>query len=294
MMELPMLVEQYFTTPAGTLAARVWGQVGGIPILALHGWQDNAASHDALIPLLLAGLHGSRLVVAADLPGHGFSEHKHDATAYTLADYLSGLAVLPRTLHWQRYILLGHSLGAALCAYLAALYPKRIVALVMIDSVGPLTTSPGVAATQLRRSLAMQRHQLRPRYYADLEAMAQRRAEAGDLSIAAARILVARNHRRTDQGLVWRNDPKLRWLTPVYMSEAQTQAVLGEVQAPTLIIRAKDGLLTNTDLVSVRCRCFARAKLETLPGHHHLHMDAPHAVASSVIKFLHNVIKGQE
>ncbi len=160
----------------------------------------------------------------------------------------------------------------------------------MIDSAGPLTGRPGATATQLRRALAMQKHQLRPRYYPDVEAMAQRRAEAGDLSMTAARALVARNHCSTDKGLIWRNDPKLRWQTPVYMSEAQTQALLGEVQAPTLIIRAEDGLLTNSDLVSARCRCFQRASLVTLPGHHHLHMNSPKSVAKYIIKFLNDVI----
>ena len=32
--------------------AKVWGPEDGLPILALHGWQDNAGSFDTIAPLL--------------------------------------------------------------------------------------------------------------------------------------------------------------------------------------------------------------------------------------------------
>ena len=46
-----------------TLAVRAWGAVDAPPLLALHGWLDNAATFDALAPRLDA-----RRVLALDLP----------------------------------------------------------------------------------------------------------------------------------------------------------------------------------------------------------------------------------
>lgn len=45
--------------------AKVWGTPNDHPILALHGWQDNAGTFDKLIPLLPSDLY----VVCLDFCG---------------------------------------------------------------------------------------------------------------------------------------------------------------------------------------------------------------------------------
>ncbi|XP_012062902.1 PREDICTED: probable serine hydrolase [Atta cephalotes] len=55
--------------PWGKVAGKLWGSQNKQPILALHGWQDNAASFDNIAPLIMKNIP----VLAIDLPGHGLS-----------------------------------------------------------------------------------------------------------------------------------------------------------------------------------------------------------------------------
>ena len=50
------------------IAGLAWGQPDRTPLLALHGWLDNAASFAILAPML-----DQYYVVALDLTGHGLS-----------------------------------------------------------------------------------------------------------------------------------------------------------------------------------------------------------------------------
>ena len=60
--------ERTFDLRGLRVAAIEWGADGARPVLALHGWLDNAASF-ARLATLLDRLH----LVAIDLPGHGRS-----------------------------------------------------------------------------------------------------------------------------------------------------------------------------------------------------------------------------
>src|SRR5688500_18494360 len=68
---MPAAEELVIALPHATLAARRWGDASSPPLLALHGWLDNAGSFDALAPLLAARWQ----VIALDFAGHGRSSH---------------------------------------------------------------------------------------------------------------------------------------------------------------------------------------------------------------------------
>ena len=154
-----------------TLAAKAWGDSTRPPLLALHGWLDNAGSFDALAPLLA----NDRYVVALDLPGHGRSQHRPRGVRYHYVDYLDELREVFRHFGWKRAGLLGHSLGAALGAVFAAAYPELVDELVLIEGLGPLTTRPEDALKQLRSGLDQRPtvDETTLRIYADAGAAAQ-------------------------------------------------------------------------------------------------------------------------
>lgn len=119
--------------PSGLkLAAKGWGPPEGPKVLALHGWLDNAASFDTLAPLL----PGIRLV-ALDLAGHGLSQHRHPTAGYEFVEWVPDVLWAATALGWDRFAILGHSLGAGIAPLVAAAAPDRLDRLVLLDGLGP-------------------------------------------------------------------------------------------------------------------------------------------------------------
>src|SRR5690606_11793724 len=92
--------------PHVELAAHLYGPEDGRPVLALHGWLDNAATFSRLAPRL----QGLR-IVALDFAGRGHSGHRGPGAGYQLWDYAVDVLLVAEELGWQRFLLLGHSLG---------------------------------------------------------------------------------------------------------------------------------------------------------------------------------------
>ena len=87
-------------------------------VLALHGWLDNAAS---FVPLS-AHLRDIDLV-ALDMPGHGASAHLPLGADYLLLAFVRAAFAAADALGWERFALLGHSLGGVIASLMAAALP---------------------------------------------------------------------------------------------------------------------------------------------------------------------------
>jgi pimeloyl-ACP methyl ester carboxylesterase len=102
---------------------------GGRPLLLVHGFtgakEDFAGHLDALAG---AGWH----VVAPDLPGHG-ETHPADF-AFGFDAYAGVLLALVDDLGWERFAVLGHSMGGVVVQHLVLDHPARIGALVLMDT----------------------------------------------------------------------------------------------------------------------------------------------------------------
>ncbi|MGH8592167.1 MAG: alpha/beta fold hydrolase, partial [Gammaproteobacteria bacterium] len=124
-------------TPSGRFTAKRWGSEQGAPLIALHGWVDNAASFDPVAPYL-----DEFDLVALDLAGHGLSDHRPKGVHYHLVDHVRDVCAVAHTLGWPQFALVGHSLGAAIAVLLAGALPKRVTRLVLIEGLGPLAAEP--------------------------------------------------------------------------------------------------------------------------------------------------------
>ena len=271
-----MSEEISLSTPVLNLAAKAWGPPHGPPVLALHGWLDNAASFQPLAEYL-----PTIRLVALDLPGHGRSDHRPAGTVYHFIDYIPSVIAAADALAWDSFALLGHSLGAGVASFVAAALPARVTHLALIDGIGPVAGEIDEIPGRLRKSLQAQQRLPGKKVpvYADVRAAVKARHEASGLSLAAAELIASRACKKVPGGVTWRSDPRLTIPSPLYLSEQQVQAMLRAIRAPTLLIRSLQGFAIKRPHTLERCACLADVKIVDLPGGHHLHMEQAQAVA---------------
>jgi pimeloyl-ACP methyl ester carboxylesterase len=136
-----------FTPPEGTASK---GR-----ILLIHGFGGSTNSWNATAPELASQGY---LVVAADLPGFGYSEKKRIVPSYTHESNAQNLwlladLVVPVDRSVGGWILVGHSMGGGVVARMAALRPDRTARVVLVDGAvlgsGGNTGSSGFVKTLL-------------------------------------------------------------------------------------------------------------------------------------------------
>ena len=102
-------------------------------VVLVHGIGDNAARDwDALVPVLQQSFH----VIRFDLPGFGRSSKQK--TLYTPEKYALVLKYVIDSYAKKPVYLVGHSLGGAISLRYAAIYPKDIARLILVDVSGVL------------------------------------------------------------------------------------------------------------------------------------------------------------
>ncbi len=264
-----MIAEELrFEVNGQLMAARAIGPADGRPVLALHGWLDNAASFRALEPHL-----DSVRLVALDLVGHGFSAHRPEAMPYYIWDNVADVLAVADELGWDQFHLLGHSMGAGISSLLAGVMPERVLSLVLLEGLAPLADEPEELPEKM--ALAIRRRQRRersPKYYPDLEAAVQARMKGRfPVTEQAARWLVERSIVHTTQGFRWRSDPALVLPSVLRLSEDQVRAFLRKILSPALLIMGSEGI--GTPLLDERAELIAGLERIALTGNHHLHME---------------------
>lgn len=241
---------QEWRLAGGRLAAQVWGpDTASTTWLALHGWADNAATFARLAPDLTDTLN--LRIVALDFSGHGHSAHRPPRSEYALWSYSHDALDALDALGLTRVTLLGHSLGAGVANLLAATYPERVQALVLIDGLlGRLATTAGLVG-QLRRGLSDQRRPpSEPPRYRSVEQAVQVRVSKSLLPIDAdtARPIVLRNLDGCDRtGYRLRLDRQVMAARPMAFTEAQAVAVLAAIRCPALLLQGRDGIIPERD-----------------------------------------------
>jgi len=267
------------------IAAKVWGDPDGAPTLALHGWLDNANTFDRLAPRL-----PELNLVALDFAGHGRSEHRPPGVHYHSFTDIQDVMAVAAELGWERFSLLGHSMGASISSELAAMFPERVERSVMIDgfiATGGVSVEERIGQNREAIRKMLTAHDKAPKVYPDIETMARRVTEATDQTYDAAIVLVERGHKHVDGGVTWRTDPRIRFPTPLRHTRQTIDVLLQSSSAPALLLVAEQGDKWYQGEIADAEAHHPNLTVERMPGPHHIHLEPAYAgkVAARVRQF---------
>lgn len=277
--------ERRFELPGLTLAAEIWGSPGGRPVIASHGWLDNAGSFALLAPQLV----GCE-VAALDLAGHGFSDWRSADSAYNLWQDVGDLLDVADALSWQRCTLLGHSRGAAISMLFAATFPERVDKLVLLEGGLPITGEPDEAPEALAQALRETRA-LRGKggrvFATRATAIAERAAGFSKVTPAAAEILARRSLREVPGGFQWHADQRLKAQSELRLTSDHVRAFARRVTAPVLAVFATNSPFVDRALYREIADLFPNGEVDRAPGGHHFHLEGSEAaIAERILRFL--------
>lgn len=252
-----------------SIAGLAWGPQDGRPLLALHGWLDNAASFSQLAPLL----EGFR-VVALDLTGQGRTDRRAEHGGYQVFEDLPEILAILDELGWEQFDLVGHSRGGIISGLLASAFPERVRRLVMLDAVAPDPVEESRFPAQLRQAVLDKQRLVykQNRSFETPEQAVASRMRHG-LGEQAARLIAERNLDKTATGYSWSTDPRLTGASMIKMTDGHIRAVLGALTMPVLLLLASDAGRRLPEIETLARECIADLRVEGIEGGHHFHME---------------------
>ncbi len=266
-----------------------WGNPEAPPLILVHGLRDHGRAWDPVAESFASDWH----VIVPDLRGHGDSGWPSDGN-YAMSGFVFDLSELIAHLQLETVDLVGHSLGGNISLRYAAAFPEHVRKLVVMEGIG---AAPDVAenseavpiSQRMRKWIETRRKALdrMPRTMGTLEEATTRYHKANPhLTVELADHLTRHGTRPVGDGLTWKFDPLLQAMAPEDFSQELKMAMMGDIEAPVLLIYGDDSWASNP-ANDGRMDRFRDVQLATFPNAGHwIHHDAPAAFVTRVSEFL--------
>ncbi|XP_066594143.1 probable serine hydrolase [Prorops nasuta] len=285
--------EVEINVPWGKIAGKIWGKGDKQPILALHGWQDNAGTFDNLAPLLTE----RSSIFAIDFPGHGLSSWLSPGSYYNGMLYLITIERIRLHYGWKKVKLLGHSMGANLSFIYAGTFPSQTEFVVSVDGLKPESTevleNNKLISKAFKDLFKAEDKKMENPVYLENEAI-RRWVEGTNKSVneTACKILMKRGAIEKEKGkFAFSRDPILKYWTHFGMVHEQYQNMARLICCPYMVIKATDSpyfdkKYAHDDILDILKRTSADFWHTVVPGKHHVHLTNPKVVAESILPFI--------
>jgi 3-oxoadipate enol-lactonase len=119
----------------------------GSPLVLMHGYTGDITDWRNQLP----AFNPSFRILALDLRGHGASGGPADHAAYTIDHFRDDVEALIDDLGFDRYHLVGHSMGGAISQEIALQSPERLLSLTLHDTTDEFSAASNNSVFQMYR-----------------------------------------------------------------------------------------------------------------------------------------------
>lgn len=284
----PKSVEEVkIPVPWGHIAGKWWGKKDVQPILAIHGWQDNAGSWDPLAELIPEEYS----LLAIDLPGNGFSSHLPPFQNYYTSDTVAVISRIKRHFGFGKLNLLGHSGGSTCCFLYAAVFPENTASYFGVDYVINCYKDEEKRANELGKiidkkiELGLREHSASRSYSWDEAKDVWIKATRNSLDDRSAQILMIRGLTKVANGnYIFSRDHRLKTDDINIFNPEQVQELAENVDCHVHLVKGLQSHFFQSSLKNIpELLNFIKKKAKSfsyseLVGKHHLHMDIPEQI----------------
>ncbi|KYM86194.1 putative serine hydrolase [Atta colombica] len=280
--------------PWGKVAGKLWGSQNKQPILALHGWQDNAASFDNIAPFIMKNVP----VLAIDLPGHGLSSWLPPGFMYSELIYFLLIKRIKRYFGWEKIKVMAHSLNAMTIYWYAATFPMELQYVIALDFFKFVSISTSIHTPIFRNAVdaffKLEEDYVQPSY---TQSEIMKKISTGlymlNLDESSTKILMTRGVMQKEDGMyVVNRDPRMR-VIPIHnmVSSEQVEEYAKFITCPYLIIKGDINFYGEDRELFYKTLEIMRAtndtvQFEILSATHHLHLTHPKDTAAIINPFL--------
>ena len=234
-----------------------WGEVEAPLVVMVHGLTGNAHAFDNLAPHFAPKYR----VISVDVRGRGDSDWAADGD-YSNDAYVADLEGLRQALGFERFSLVGTSMGGRISLTYAGAYPERVERTVLND-IGPEVDPRGGSriATSSRDAVTT---------FATLEGVAawHRENRVGFGEMSDAQQLVAAGHAvkaLPAGGYTWKMDPAVR-SDPRRPDPEVSWKLARRILGPVLLVRGGDSDLLSVEIAERMVAEMQDCRMVEVPG----------------------------
>ena len=234
-----------------------WGDAGAPPVVMIHGLTGNAHAFDNLAPHFVPRYH----VISVDVRGRGDSDWVADSN-YSNDAYVSDLEGLRQALGFERFSLVGTSMGGRISLTYAGTHPDRVERTVLND-IGPEIDPRGG-----KRIANTTRDAVTTFETMDEVTAWHREQRVGFSALSDAQQQVTAGHAvkaGPDGGYTWKMDPAVR-TDPRRPDPEVSWNLARRIPGPVLLVRGGDSDLLSPEIARRMMAEMQDCRMVEVPG----------------------------